>query len=297
MIRSMTGYGEASGTTGAGVLRVELRTVNHRYFNLNSRLPSALGKWENDVREWLRSRIGRGHVNLTARWEASEGSSETSGYRLDEERIQNYLHLFRELSERFNVGGEPDLALLARYNDIIVRADDEEDSVELEVDELRPIVDEAASQVIAMREDEGKRLEADLRGRIDAIEDALDRIAERAPQRLEAERNRLKAAVAALLDGAAPDPDRIAQEIAMLAERWDLNEELVRFRSHDDLFLELLDAASNEPVGKRLAFLVQEMHREANTIGSKANDSPISHLVVAIKDEIERLREQVENVE
>jgi uncharacterized protein (TIGR00255 family) len=297
MIRSMTGYGEASGPTGAGTLRVELRTVNHRYFNLNARLPSSLARWESEVREWLRARFGRGHVNLTMRWEASESGSEGVRYQLDEGKVTNYLRLFRQLTDQYGVSGAPDLALLARYNDIIVREDEEEATVELDAGELREIVDRAAAQVVVMREEEGKRLEADLRARVAAMEDALDRIQERAPERLVAERNRLTAAVSELLEGATLDSDRIAQEIAILAERWDLNEELVRFRSHDELFIQLLDAASEEPVGKRLAFLVQEMHREANTIGSKANDSHISHLVVAIKDELERLREQVENVE
>jgi len=122
-------------------------------------------------------------------------------------------------------------------------------------------------------------------------------VEERAPQRLVAERERLTAAIAELLDGATLDPNRLAQEVALLAERWDVNEEIVRFRSHNELFSDLLDAEAVEPVGKRLSFLVQEMHREANTIGSKANDAEISHLVVSIKDEVERLREQVENVE
>ncbi|MEX2584474.1 MAG: YicC/YloC family endoribonuclease [Gemmatimonadota bacterium] len=297
MIRSMTGYGEATGQTAAGVLRVELRTVNHRYFNLNTRLPSSLAKWENAIREWLRVQFGRGHVNLTARWEPEGDAGEAPAYKLDDDKVRNYLQLFGQLSDRFGVAGSPDLALLTRYSDIIVRAGEEEEPPEIDAEDLRKIVQGAAAQVIVMREDEGKRLEVDLRERVAAIEQALQRVHSRAPQRLEAERERLTVAVAELLQGATLDENRLAQEIAMLAERWDLNEELVRFRSHNELFIELLDAASSEPVGKRLSFLVQEMHREANTIGSKANDAGIAHLVVAIKDEVERLREQVENVE
>jgi uncharacterized protein (TIGR00255 family) len=148
-----------------------------------------------------------------------------------------------------------------------------------------------------MREDEGRRLAADLDGRISAIEAALDAIAELAPSRLSAERDRLREAVGELAGGVAVSEDRLAQEIAYLAERWDINEELVRFRSHNELFRELMAANPEEPVGKRLSFLVQEMHREANTIGSKANHAGIAHRVVAIKEEVERLREQVENVE
>jgi uncharacterized protein (TIGR00255 family) len=148
-----------------------------------------------------------------------------------------------------------------------------------------------------MREGEGRRLHDDLEGRISAIEASLAEIERMAPERLIAERDRLREAVRELAGGVAVDEQRLAQEVAYLAERWDVNEELVRFRAHNAAFRELLDADSAEAVGKRLGFLVQEMHREANTIGSKANHAGIAHRVVSVKDEVERLREQVENVE
>ena len=283
--------------TASGTLRVELRTVNHRYLNLNCRLPSSLSKYEADIREWLRSSFARGHVNCTARWEVDGTTGAGQTYRLDDEKVANYLALFSDLSKRFGVAGTPDLALLARYNDIIVRNEDDEGLPEVHADELRVIVQAAGAQVVRMREEEGKRLDVDLRERISAIEAALGEVGSKAPSRLEAERARLTEAVQQLLGSARLDEERVAQEIALLAERWDVNEELVRFRSHNELFLNFLDADSAEPVGKRLSFLVQEMHREANTIGSKANDAAIAHLVVAIKDELERLREQVENIE
>lgn len=296
MIRSMTGFGEASGTTAAGQLRIELRTVNHRYLNVNARLPASLARFEGEIREWLRGGFARGHVNLTARWEENGDPKSGQVYRLDDEKVQSYLRLMGELSERFGVPGTPDVSLLARFNDIIVRAEDEAVE-EVSASELRPIVEAAAVSAVAMREEEGRRLEADLRERLHAIERALAEIESVAPGRLIAERRRLSNAVRELLDGAQVDEDRIAIEVALLAERWDVNEELVRFRSHNELFAEFIAAAPEEPVGKRLSFLVQEMHREANTIGSKANDARIAHLVVAVKDELERLREQVENVE
>lgn len=297
MIRSMTGFGEAAATTAAGTLRIELRTVNHRYLNVNTRLPAALSRFENDIREWLRDPFSRGHVNCTVRLEPGENGSPAHAYRLDEERVANYLALFQELADRFGVTGQPDLPLVTRFNDIIVRNDDDAEAVEIDPAELRDVLLKAGEQAVRMREEEGKRLEADLRLRVDAMEEALGRIEALAPERLVRERKRLQQAVTELLDGRQVDEQRVAQEIALLAERWDVTEELVRFRSHNELFIELLDAASTEPVGKRLSFLVQEMHREANTIGSKANDADIAHLVVTIKDELERLREQVENVE
>ena len=155
----------------------------------------------------------------------------------------------------------------------------------------------AAAAAVRMREEEGQRLATDLEERLVGIETAMGGIAAAAPARLVAERDRMRRVVAELLEGHPVDEDRVAKEIAFIAERWDISEELVRLRSHLELFRATVDADSAEPVGKRLSFLIQEMHREANTIGSKANDAAIEHRVIAIKDEIERLREQVENVE
>ncbi|CAN5749950.1 YicC family protein [soil metagenome] len=296
MIRSMTGFGEAEAVTAVGRVRVELRTVNHRYLNVNARLPTSLARFEPELREWLRGPFSRGHVNCSVRVERDDAAA-AAGFRLDEDRVAAYLSIFGELTERFGVTGSPDLATLSRFNDIIVRVDPEGEGAQITADELRDVVIDAAERTNRMRDDEGVRLERDLEERVRAIEAGLDDIAMLAPARLIAERDRLRDAITDLLDGIAVDETRIAQEIALLAERWDLNEELVRFRSHIELFLELTRARSEEAVGKRLGFLVQEMHREANTLGSKANSASISHQVVAIKDEIERLREQVENVE
>lgn len=294
MIRSMTGFGEARQETPAGSLWAEVRTVNHRHFNANVRLPASLARYEGDAREWLRGHFSRGHVNLTVRLEAPAGA--VRGLKLDEERAATYVALLEQLRDRFGVKGDPDLRTLARFPDVFVRVDDGE-GAEIPADELRALVEAAAAANVRMREGEGRRLHDDLEGRVAAIERSLDEIARIAPERLVAERDRLREAVRELAGGVAVDEQRLTQEIAILAERWDINEELVRFRAHNAAFRELLESHSAEPVGKRLGFLVQEMHREANTTGSKANHAAISHRVVAIKDEVERLREQVENVE
>lgn len=294
----MTGYGEASGALEGGRVRIEIRTVNHRYFQASLRLPDAVSRHENGIREALRDGISRGHVSCTVRVEA-EGTEAEAGIRLrvDEARVGQYLDAFRALGERFDLPGEPDLALISRYPDILVREeveDDEEGAVPEEV--LLSAVREAVGAAIGMREEEGARLHDDLVGRLDAMASALSSIRSRAPARLTSERDRLRVAVRELTEDRNVNEDRLAQEIAYLAEKWDINEELVRFESHLDLFRTYL-GGDPEPVGKRLSFLVQEMHREANTIGSKANDAEIAHRVVAIKEEIERLREQVDNVE
>jgi uncharacterized protein (TIGR00255 family) len=297
MIRSMTGFGSAERSTPAGRLQIEVRTVNHRYLNVNVRMPVALARFEPDLREWLRVLFNRGHVNCTVRLEPDGDAGAMAGLRIDEQRVGAYIAAFRTIGERFGVPGEPDLAMLSRFNDLFVRGVAEGEEVAVTPDDLRAAVEEAARQTTTMRDEEGRRLALDLDERLHTIEQALGVIAERAPHRLLAERDRLRAAVQELAGGIGVDEIRLAQEIAYLAERLDINEELVRFRSHLQHFREMLGAPAEEAVGKRLGFLVQEMHREANTIGSKANDAVISHRVIAIKEEIERLREQVENVE
>jgi len=295
MIRSMTGFGQAEADTPAGRLRAEVKTVNHRYFVASVRMPPALDRYELQVREWLRAILPRGHVSLTLRLERPDAEGEGPVLELDEARARQYVRVLQTLKERLQLPGEVDIALVSRFNDLIVPQDSE--AAEIPVDALQAVTEAAARACLAMREEEGRRLRADLEERLDAIGAALERVVERAPARLIAERDRLRRAIAELAEDVAVDEERLAREVAYLAERWDISEETVRLRSHMELFRQLLEDPGGEPVGKRLGFLVQEMHREANTIGSKANDAAIEHEVVTIKNEIERLREQIENVE
>jgi uncharacterized protein (TIGR00255 family) len=290
----MTGFGDAQVETPVGVLRAEIRTVNHRFFSLNVRNPSALDRYEPRIREWLKGHLSRGHVNLTYRLEGLEGEGGPA-LAADLDRAAEYLRVFREIARALDVPGEVTLEMLARQTDLVVR--EQTEAPEVAEDAVREVTEAAARAVVAMREVEGASLRADLEARLDAIGSALEVIAERAPERLLEERDRLRRSVAELAGDVSVDEDRIAREIAMLADRWDISEEIVRLRSHIEHFRGMLEEDAAEPVGKRLSFLVQEMHREANTIGSKANDAGIEHRVVDIKNEIERLREQVENVE
>lgn len=296
MIRSMTGFGEAERDTPAGRLRCEVKTVNHRYFSANIRTSTPLERFEPQIREWLRSLMPRGHVNCSVRLNGGTEPGEAPPLALDEVRAQQYLTLLQELKDRFGLPGEVDLALLSRFGELI-RTAEPEDIDAIEADDIRVVTEEAARAAVSMREIEGKKLSEDLRNRLNAIERALEAIGRLAPERLIAERDRMRRVVTELAAGVGVDEDRITREIAHMAERLDISEELVRLRSHIALFRDLLMHNSEEPVGKRLGFLTQEMHREANTIGSKSNDSQIDHQVIAIKDEIERLREQIENIE
>lgn len=297
MIRSMTGFGEAAREVPEGTVRVEIRTVNHRHFNASLRTPRGLERHEPRIQSWIRESISRGHVNYSLKVVREGASAEEPLPQLDLDRARRYLNLLDRLRSELGVSGQVEVSDLARLGDVFRHPDPEEETREIDLDAVRDATREAARGVVAMREAEGARLLDDLDERIGAISAALDRIEERAPARLVDERDRLRERVRELTASREVDEDRLAREIAYLAEKWDISEEVVRFRAHVEHFRELLDAPSGEPAGKRLGFVVQEMHRETNTIGAKANDAEISQAVVGIKEEIERLREQVENVE
>lgn len=296
MIRSMTGFGEAERDTPFGRMRAEIRTVNHRYFSANLRLASLFERFEPQIREWLRGHFPRGHVNVSLRLEGATGPAGTVPLVLDVDRARAYQSLLQDLKNHLGLPGEVDVALLSRFGDLF-RPADAVDSEPFDPEQVRAVIDAAARAALSMRDQEGLKLEVDLQDRLVAIEAAMLTIYERAPARLIAERDRLRQAIKDLAGDFAVDEERLTREIAFLAERWDISEETVRLRSHIDLFRKTLAGAADEPVGKRLGFLTQEMHRETNTIGSKANDAEIEHRVIAIKEELERLREQIENVE
>jgi uncharacterized protein (TIGR00255 family) len=289
MIRSMTGFGSATGIVGGARVSVELRTVNHRFFSPSIKLPAEFSRWEPDVREALRRRISRGHVSASARAERS-----AFGAVVDEARFASYVTLLRGLRDRHNLAGDIDVATVLRMPDVLASGDDEPEGSPAE---LVAVVDAAIEALTTSRSDEGTRLAQFLLDRVAVVEGALGRIEGRAPQRLIAQRERLRESVRQLASGVAVDEQRLAQEIAILADRLDVQEELNRFTSHIAAFRATLSQGGSDPVGKRLGFLLQEMLREANTTGSKANDGGMLQDVVSIKEELERIREQVENLE
>ena len=292
MIRSMTGFGAADGVVGGARVSIELRSVNHRFFNPSIKLPSQLAHWETEVREAVRQRVSRGHVTVTARVERAEGSRAFIDETVFAERAAALL----ALQQRHGLGGTVDVATVLRMPDV-VRSVTAEDDASGTVDELIAIVSEATGALLAAREAEGHRLAGIVRARIALLQATIDRIAARAPERVVAHRDRLRENVRVLLEGHALDEQRIAQEVAVLAERLDVGEEIDRFRMHLTAFLDTLGDAGSGGVGKRLGFLLQELLREANTVGSKGSDAPMQADVVALKEELERIREQVENLE
>jgi len=287
----MTGFGAADGTVGDARASVEIRTVNHRFFSPNLKLPSAFARWEGEIREVLRQKIARGHVTLSARIDRPAASDSV----IDEARLAQYATALKELQKKHGLGGEVDLATVLRLPDVVTTPSEEMDASAGEA--LSAIVARAAENLITMRRSEGALLAAFLLERVAAVESRLARIESRAPVRLKEQHERVKRTVSDLVGAAGADPQRVAQEIAILADKLDVAEELDRFRSHLAAFRETSQSKTADPVGKLLGFILQEMVREANTIGSKANDAQIQEDVIAIKEELERIREQVENLE
>lgn len=291
MISSMTGFGSAEGMVGAAGVSVEIRTVNHRFFNPSIKLPGSFAKWEGDVREVLRQKIARGHVALTARVEREPGK----GAGINEARFGEYVAALRDLQAKYKLSDSLDAATILALPDVVDTHLEERESGT--VPELIAIVEQAIAALRQMRGEEGARLAVFLLERVTLVEEAVNRIRDRAPIRLTEQVARLKRSVKELASGANVDQQRLAQEVAILADKLDIAEELDRFDSHINSFRQSVKESGAEPVGKRLGFLLQEMVREANTTGSKANDAAILADVVMIKEELERVREQVENIE
>jgi uncharacterized protein (TIGR00255 family) len=290
-VRSMTGYGVAEGALGQDRLTVELRSVNHRFFNPTFKLPSMLVRWEREAREVMRARVARGHVTLSARL----GAEAVSTLRIDGDRFAMYLEQLRSLAARHGIAAPVDVATVLRLPGVVTS-----DEPAAEVEDPAPflaVVERAVDALNAMRTGEGAAITTMLLDRVAVMENAMGAVSVRAPERIVAQRDRLRASVRELLDGAAPDEQRLAQEIAILADRLDVAEEIDRFGAHVTAFRATLASPPAEGVGKRLGFLIQEMLREANTTGSKANDSEILSHVMVVKQELERVREQVENLE
>lgn len=294
MIRSMTGYGAATVEREPGTVAAEIRSVNGRHLNVSLRLPEAAQAWEAELRALVGERVSRGSVQVNV--SVRHGETDRPGWELDEDRVRGWLQAFETLRDRYALPGTVDLSMLVRAGGIL-RERSAPDADWLRREDVEGALTGALAALVDMREREGERLDEALREQVSAIRDRLRRVEERAPLRLERERERLQAAVEELTGGVDLEPGRLERELALLADKWDIGEETVRARAHLDAFVEYLDGPAADPVGKRLSFLVQELHREINTMGAKANDADISRHVVEAKNGLEKLREQVENVE
>ena len=295
MIRSMTGFGEAERTVDGIIFRVEIKTVNHRFFNANIRIPNPFGRFEAEVQKVLQETITRGHVNYVLSIQSVDIGGLAHMPQLDLERAKCYWEALRILKNELGI--EEEIGLSHIVGESFRRGTE---SISIENIGRKDIIDLtkiALEEVMVFRTDEGFNIEKDLRKRLVFLGDLLQNIEERAPERLVSERDRLQRSVMELIESSVVDQERLSREIAILADKWDISEELVRLRSHLGLFSGTLDADPPVVAGKKLGFILQEIHREVNTINAKANDGMIGSAGIACKEEVECIREQLENVE
>ena len=296
MIRSMTGFGEASGEDDGAWFFVELRSLNAKYFKCVLRLPDDLQGLEAELESDLRRRLTRGTVTLTVK--CSDGSGDAA-QTINHQALERYVAQASQAPSVANGTVVYDFGALLTLPGVLQPATNDEKRLDRARRALAGLIDTAGAQLIEMRRREGSLLMGELEALASAIAERLDRIAQRAPDVVEAYNQRLRTRVSAMLEEAnlAVEPGDLVREVAVFAEKSDIAEELQRLAGHIAQFRELIAAPDDLPVGRTLDFLSQEMLREANTIGSKCNDAAISRETVEIKGAIDRIKEQVQNVE
>ncbi len=288
----MTGFGRAEGETTVGRVGVEIRSINHRFCDINLKLPRRFNPLEARIKETIRVEVGRGRIDVAIKLDATgEGKVR---FDVDLPLAKQYYKALQILKETFQLQGEITLEHLSAARDLIT-AKEEVDDVEPYWQEIVPILKLSIKDMDQMKRAEGVALEKDLKQRLKRISQYLQETRVRFPMTLKAFQERFKEKLRTLLEGSEFDPARFEQEVALWVERTDITEEMVRAESHLAQFRGLLD--SDEPMGRKMDFLLQEIHREANTISSKVNDAEISQKVVEIKSELEKIREQVQNIE
>ncbi|MBP7174849.1 MAG: YicC family protein [Thermoclostridium sp.] len=292
MIRSMTGYGHYEYQNEEIRMSIEIKTVNHRYCDVYIRLPRQLGCFEDKVRSLITSRVSRGKIDVFINWEnIGEGKKDVI---LDEGLARAYCQAMSKISQSLGLREDISATSLARFPEILRVEKKEEDSEQIWA-VLEQAVNEAVNNLLTMREAEGEKLKKSLLDICGSVEVYRQKIMERAPHVVAEYREKLSARIRELMDNNTIDEMRIAMEVAMFADKASINEELVRLKSHLDQFGQIV--SMDGPIGKKLDFLLQEMNREVNTIGSKANDLEITRNVVELKSEIEKIREQIQNIE
>lgn len=292
MIKSMTGYGRSTSNSSIGDITVEAKSVNHRFCDTSIKLPSKLSFCETNIKKEIEKAVTRGRVDLNINLEATESSKKS--FNIDLSLAKAYVAALQKLKTELSLEGEPSISDLMNVKDIIIPSNEEADYDTI-MTELAEPVKNALACLNKMRLDEGKNMASDIKGRLEQIEKTVCSLSARQPEVLDQYKLKLKERVEKLSEGVEIDEMRLAQEVAILADRSDITEEIVRLKSHLEQFYALLEEGG--ALGRKLDFLVQEMNREINTVGSKSNDSEISLSVVSVKAEIEKIKEQVQNIE
>ncbi len=292
MIRSMTGFGRCEIQSGEKKFTVEMKGVNHRYLDVNIRMPKKLYFFETAIRSYLKKYIQRGKVDIFVTYEdLSEGQM---FLKYNETLAAEYLDYFRQMEEKFGLENDVRISALSRYPEVFTMEEQDVDEEEL-WNGLREALDGACIQFVSARETEGEKLREDLIGKLDDMKAVVEKIEERSPQILSEYREKLEDKVKELLADTQIDESRIAAEVVLFADKICTDEEIVRLKSHIDHMKSTLQAG--EGIGRKLDFIAQEMNREANTILSKANDLTVSNYGIDLKTEIEKVREQIQNIE
>lgn len=292
MIRSMTGYGRAQKVIDGKDILVEIRSINHRFFDFNARVPRSYGYLEEKLKSLVAASISRGKVEIFVTVNLVDGTDEQIKVNLP--LAKSYLDAINELAENFELRNDATAMSLTRFSDIFIvnKVQEDEDKIWLAVKE---VAEEALDAFIKMREVEGEKLRADILSRGETIISAVEKIEARSPEIVSAYRTRLTEKIKAVLEDKNIDEARIVTEAAIFADKVAVDEETVRLRSHIAQMNEMLD--SSDAIGRKFDFLVQEMNREINTIGSKNLDLVITGIVVDVKSELEKIREQIQNIE
>lgn len=292
MIKSMTGYGKSEQTIDSLNVTVEIKSVNHRYFEFSARVPREYGFLEEKLKKYCNSLITRGKVECYVSVEDLE--EREMEVNVNKTLAAGYVKALKELSERFGLKDDISAVTLSRYPDVITlhKASEDEERI---WNAVKTVAETAVSKFIEMRETEGSKLRGDILSRADYIIECVEFIEARSPETVREYNEKLKQRMKELLGDASVDEQRLLNEAAIYADKIAVDEETVRLRSHISQLREFMN--SNEAIGRKLDFLVQEINREANTIGSKAQDVDIAKKVIAIKAEVEKIREQVQNIE
>mgnify|MGYP000590274771 FL=1 len=292
MIKSMTGYGKSEQTIDSLNVTVEIKSVNHRYFEFSARVPREYGFLEEKLKKYCNSLITRGKVECYVSVEDLE--EREMEVNVNETLAAGYVKALKELSERFGLKDDISAVTLSRYPDVITlhKASEDEERI---WNAVKTVAETAVSKFIEMRETEGSKLRGDILSRADYIIECVEFIEGRSPETVREYNEKLKQRMKELIGDAAVDEQRLLNEAAIYADKIAVDEETVRLRSHISQLREFMN--SSEAIGRKLDFLVQEINREANTIGSKAQDVDIAKKVIAIKAEVEKIREQVQNIE
>ncbi len=293
MVKSMTGYGRGQAIVGTKDVTVEIRSVNHRFFEFSAKMPRAYSYLEEKLKAYVKTAISRGKVDVCVTVASAEGSAATQ-VKVNRELARSYVNALHAIADELQIKDDVAVSQLARFPDIFTvtkAADNEEETWQA----VQQAAEEAVANFIQMRQAEGEKMEQDLLCHLKLVEDYVKQVETLAPKTVEHYHARLMAKLQEILGNKTLDQQRIVTEAAIFADRIAVSEEMVRLGSHIRQFRDILN--SQEPMGRKLDFLVQEFNREANTIGSKAQDVEIAKIVVEMKSEIEKIREQIQNIE